>query len=245
MPNGLDPHEWEPSARDVETLNKASLIVRNGLGLEGGLEKTLQRAADAGVPVFTASDHITVRHVQAGEGIPGDADQTEGAADPHLWLDPLRMKSVILALADELRARFGTNLSVRAADLAKRLDRLDADLKEEAMLIPAENRLLVTGHESLGYFAQAYGFRLVGAVIPSLSTRAEVSASDLAALKKQLMGLPVKIIFTEMGTPPKVAQVLANELHLETLPIATHLLPEDGSYFTFMHSLMGAMLLVL
>jgi zinc/manganese transport system substrate-binding protein len=90
IPNGLDPHEWEPSAKDIETINKADLVIENGLGLEGGMQKTLQVARDNGVKFFTASDYITVRHVGTGEGIPsGDPDQAIGAADPHLWMDPL------------------------------------------------------------------------------------------------------------------------------------------------------------
>ncbi len=101
IPNGQDPHDWEPSAKDIETINKADLVVQNGLGLEGGMEKTLGTAENNGVKFFTASDHITIRHVGQGEGIPsGDPDQAIGAADPHLWMDPLAMKSVVSALAD-------------------------------------------------------------------------------------------------------------------------------------------------
>ncbi|HTX73509.1 MAG TPA: metal ABC transporter substrate-binding protein, partial [Rectinemataceae bacterium] len=85
IPNGLDVHEWEPSAKDIETLDSADLVVENGLGLEGGMEKALAQARAVGRRFFTASDHITVRHVGEGEGIPsGDPDQAVGAADPHL-----------------------------------------------------------------------------------------------------------------------------------------------------------------
>ncbi len=58
VPNGLDIHEWEPSAKDIEAINKADLVVRNGLGLESGLEKTLETAQNSGVRIFTATDHI-------------------------------------------------------------------------------------------------------------------------------------------------------------------------------------------
>ena len=92
VPNGLDPHGWEPSAKDIEAINKADLVIENGLGLEGGMGKTLQAARDSGVKFFTASDYITVRHVGPGEGIPsGDPDQAAGAPDPHLWMDPIAM----------------------------------------------------------------------------------------------------------------------------------------------------------
>jgi len=242
MPNGLDPHEWEPSAKDRETLNKAALLVTNGLGLEGGMEGALAQAHASGVPVFTAADHITIRHVKAGQGIPtGDADQAVGAADPHLWLDPRGLKAVVLALAEELKTRFGTDLDARAADLGARLDALDAEIRTMVAAVPVEDRLLVTGHESLGYLADAYGFTLVGAVIPSLSSRAEVSAADMANLKTLIQGRHVRAIFTELGTPPRVAEALGTEVGLKVVEVTTHALGPDGSYFSFLKALAGAL----
>ncbi len=82
IPNGMDPHEWEPSAKEVESYMKADLIVENGLGLEGGMEKTLDQARKAGVKFFTCSDHITIRTVGPGEGLPtDDPDQAAGAQE--------------------------------------------------------------------------------------------------------------------------------------------------------------------
>jgi zinc/manganese transport system substrate-binding protein len=238
MPNGQDPHEWEPSAKDIETINKANLIVQNGLGLEGGMEKTLQQAEKAGVKFFTASDHIKVRRVGPGEGIPtGDPDQAVGAKDPHLWMDPTVMKTVELALAVRLKADLGINVSDRARDLATRLDSLDQETAHTVAQTPKANRRLVTGHESMGYFAQRYGFRLVGAIIPSLTSQAQVSAAELAALKKLIQKNQVKAIFTELGTSPAVAQAIGKETGVRVVDLTTHSLPEDGSYFTFMHNL--------
>ena len=246
MPNGLDPHEWEPSARDIATLNHAALIVQNGLGLENGMLGALTQAAALGIPLFTASDHVSVRHVKAGQGLPnGDADQKAGAADPHLWLDPLRLKQVIVALAAELKARFGTDLDARAVDLASRLTALDDEIKTLVRSVPPERRLLVTGHESLGYFADEYGLTLIGAIIPSLTPQAEVSASDLAALKRLVAGRRVPVLFTELGTPPKVAQALGTELALAVVPITTHALQGEESYFSFLRALARAILIPL
>jgi zinc/manganese transport system substrate-binding protein len=238
IPNGLDPHEWEPSAKDVEAVNKAALVVENGLGLEGGMEKTLAAARKSGVPFFTASDHVTVRRVQAGEGLPsGDPDQAAGAQDPHLWMDPLGMKLVVDALAKELQARFAMDVSARRDQIDSELTSLDADIRGMVAAIPQSNRRLVTGHESLGYFAQRYGFELVGAVIPSLSTQAEVSAAQLAALKRILVANPVRTVFTEQGTPKAVVDALANDLKVRTVPLMTHSLPPDVSYLTFLSAL--------
>ena len=238
LPNGLDVHEWEPSAKDIEALNKAALIVRNGLGLEGGMERALTQAQAAGVPQFVASDFIVVRTVKSGQGLPtGDPDQAVGAQDPHLWMDPLRMKAIVQALAVALKTRFGTDLSTRAADLASRLDALDARVRAKVDALPPEKRLLVTGHESLGYFADAYGFTLVGAIVPSLTDQAEVSAADMAGLKKTIQRTKVRVIFTELGTPPKVADALGRELGLKVVEITTHALGPDSSYFTFLETL--------
>ena len=240
VPNGLDPHEWEPSARDIEAINKADLIVENGLGLEGGMEKTLQAARDSGVKLFTASDYIVVRHVGPGEGIPsGDPDQVIGAADPHLWMDPIAMKSVVEGLASELLKDLNLDVSSQALDLENRLDSLNKEVADTVAVIPQENRNLVTGHESMGYFAQRYGFKLVGVIIPSLSTQAEVSAEDLAALKKAIEDNHVKAIFTELGTSPAVAKAIGDETGVKVVELTTHVLPSDGSYFTFLRNIAG------
>ena len=240
VPNGLDPHEWEPSARDIEAINKADLIVENGLGLEGGMEKTLQAARDSGVKLFTASDYIGVRHVGPGEGIPsGDPDQVIGAADPHLWMDPIAMKSVVEGLASELLKDLNLDVSSQALDLENRLDSLNKEVADTVAVIPQENRNLVTGHESMGYFAQRYGFKLVGVIIPSLSTQAEVSAEDLAALKKAIEDNHVKAIFTELGTSPAVANAIGDETGVKVVELTTHVLPSDGSYFTFLRNIAG------
>ncbi len=235
IPNGLDPHEWEPSAKDIEAINKADLVVENGLNLEGGMQKTLQTAKDSGVKFFTASDYITVRHVGTGEGIPsGDPDQVVGAPDPHLWMDPIAMKSVVSGLASVLMQDLNLDVSSQAADLENQLDSLNTEVATTLAAIPQENRKLVTGHESMGYFAQRYGFKLVGVIIPSLSTEAEVSAGDLAALKKAIEDNHVKAIFTELGTSPAVAKAIGDETGVKVVELTTHALPPDGSYFTFM-----------
>lgn len=243
IPNGLDVHEWEPSAKDIEALTRADLIVENGVGLEGGMGKALDQARRAGVKFFTAAKAITVRRVRAGEGIPsGDPDQAAGAEDPHLWTDPMAVKAVVDALATDIRQRFGVDLSVRQADLDARLTALDAETRAKVDALPRERRKLVTGHESLGYWAQRYGFKLVGAVIPSLTTEAEGSAAGLDALKKLIAQNQVKVVFTELGTPPRTLEALARESKVKCVSLATHNLPADGSYFTFERTLSDTIL---
>jgi zinc/manganese transport system substrate-binding protein len=243
IPNGLDVHEWEPSAKDIEGLTRADLIVENGLGLEGGMGKALDQARRAGVRFFTASDHITVRRVGAGEGLPsGDPDQAVGAPDPHLWTDPLTVKAVVDALAVDIRQKFGVDLTARAADLDARLTALNAEIQARTDALPPGRRKLVTGHESLGYFAQRYGFKLVGAVIPSTTTEAESSAASLQQLKHLIQVNQVSVVFTELGTPARTVETLARESQVRAVSLSTHNLPAGADYFGFERSLSGTIL---
>jgi zinc/manganese transport system substrate-binding protein len=243
IPNGLDVHEWEPSAKDIETLTKAKLVVENGLGLEGGMGKALDQARSAGVKFFTASNYITVRKVGSGEGIPsGDPDQALGADDPHLWTDPVAIKAIVGALAPELKKALGIDVSKRAADIETKLDALDKEIQTSVAALPVERRKLVTGHESLGYFAQRFGFKLVGAIVPSLTTQAESSAADFVALKKLIAENQVRVIFTEIGTSPRTVEALAKETGVQAVALHTHSVPDDGSYFTFERNLVDVII---
>jgi len=137
---------------------------------------------------------------------------------------------------------FGPRPGPGKDDLDARLTRLNAQIQVQVDALPAGRRKLVTGHESLGYFAQRYGFRLVGAVIPSLTSEAESSAAGLQALKQLIAQNQVSVVFTELGTPPRTLEALAREAKVKSVTLATHNLPADGSYFTFERDLSGAIL---
>ena len=229
MPNGADPHQFQPSARDVETIVNADLVVENGLDLEEGMHDALDQARDDGVPFFTAGDHVTVRTASEEEA----SDEGHGAEDPHIWMDPIAMRDAALALAPALGG-LGLDADAAADRLAGRLDELDAQVRRTLAPIPPDRRKLVTGHESMGYFADRYGFELSGAIIPSLSSQAQPSAQALAELRDKVRAAGVPTIFTELGTPEDVAEAIGDETGARVLQIATHTLPDDGSYASFM-----------
>jgi zinc/manganese transport system substrate-binding protein len=104
-------------------------------------------------------------------------------------------------------------------------------------VVPAGRRILVTGHESLGYFAERYDFQVVGAIIPSLSSSAEPSAADLTALVDKIRAAAVPAIFTELGTSPQVAKAVGEETGAKVVEVNTHAVPADGSYDTFIKDL--------
>jgi zinc/manganese transport system substrate-binding protein len=245
IPNGLDLHGWEPSAKDIEAINNADLVIVNGLDLEEGMENALEQAEASGVKIFTASDYIAIRYVAEGELAEEEHEhETEeeeeehhhhevGSADPHLWTDPLNMKAVVAALADYLKTNLDMDVDAQSADLQQRLDDLNTQIEAEVAELPLDSRKLVTGHASMGYFAQRYGFTVIGAIIPSLSSQASVSAGELADLKQVILENNVKAIFAEVGTSPDVADAIATETGAKVVELAVHMLPSDGSYFTF------------
>ncbi len=238
IPNGQDPHEWQPSAKDIENINNASLVVCNGLELESGLTAIITNAKIRGTPVFTATDHITIRHVGTGEAVSiEDPDQALGAADPHIWTDPLAMQKVVAALAPSLKSILNIDAESESKRLQDELDELDKEIQQILSPLVVPDRKLVTGHESLGYFAQQYGFKLIGAIIPSISTQAGVSASDLGALKILIEKNQVKAIFTELGTSPAAAEAIGKETGVKVVELNTHKLPADGRYATFIKTL--------
>ncbi len=233
MPNGANPHEWSPSAKDVESLLNADLVIDNGLGLEGNLQDPLNEAKSNGVRVFTVADHVTVRKVKAGEGADtNDPDQAPGADDPHLWMDPLTMKQWIGALVSAMK-EVGIDSASSGARVESDLDTLNADVESIVGSIPAERRKLVTGHESMGYFAERYHFQLIGAIVPSITSQAEPSAGELAALTEKIRQAGVPAIFAEIGTPQATVGAIAGDTGTKVVELSTHNLPADGTYRSF------------
>jgi zinc/manganese transport system substrate-binding protein len=239
MGDGVDPHDWAPSARDIETVMNADLVVANGLDLEEGLLDVLEQAEGDGVPVFHATDHITVRELDDdGHDEQGDEDGHDGG-DPHFWVDPISMRDVVTALGAKL-AEVGIDVTDRTADLEGRLTELDVETRTTLDDIPADGRKLVTGHESMGYFADRYDFTLIGAVVPGLSSQGEVSAGELAALRDEIVAAGVPAIFTEVGTPAAVVQAIGQEAGVQVVELPSHNVPEDGSYFSFIRAISSA-----
>ena len=251
IPNGQDQHDFEPSAKDVETINNASLVVSNGLDLEEGLEDSLLQAEKSGVPMFHIADHVTLLDAaekeeghegeeshEGEEGHEGEEDHGHGAEDPHVWLDPETLAEAVPALAKALQLATGKDFTAEATTVVGELTALSAKVRE--IMTTVDECKLVTGHDSLGYFAARYGCTVVGAVIPGFSTAAEASAGSLADLKVVAKENGVKAIFTELGTPADVVDQIAKEVGVDVVELATHVLPENGGYDDMMTQLATA-----
>ncbi|MEV0618962.1 zinc ABC transporter substrate-binding protein AztC [Nonomuraea sp. NPDC050404] len=209
MKPDADPHSFGVSAKEAAAIETADLIVYNGLGLEEGVLRNVETAKRAGVPALAVGEGVNpIRFAATG-------DETAGQPDPHFWTDPGRMAKAVDLIAEQVVAHAeGIDAAaVRAGAAAYRakVGELDAWVGQQVATIPSASRRLVTNHHVFGYFAQRYGFEVVGAVIPSGTTLASPSASDLKSLKDAIDRTGVKAIFADSSQPDRLAQVLASE----------------------------------
>lgn len=227
LPPGADPHSYQPTPQDVAKISESRLLVINGAEYEHFLDALLENA----------DGERTI--VEASAGIRPRVDPAlEDGMDPHLWLDPNHVivyaeniREALTHFDPEGEAVYRSNADAYVADLTD----LDAWIVEQVSQVPAERRLLVTNHEAFGYFADRYGFTVVGTVIESFSSDASPSAQQLAALIDQIESSGAPAIFLDASDNTMLARQIASEtevqvitdLHLESLtdgaPAATYL----------------------
>jgi ABC-type Zn uptake system ZnuABC Zn-binding protein ZnuA len=208
MPIGVDPHSFEPTPAEVAKVADSNVIIINGAGVEEFLERLLKNAGGQHQTI-EASVGLTSRQLRVGEI--ADPDH---AGDPHFWLDPNNVIKYVENIRDGLSAAdsagtatYKANADAYIAKL-KALDRWIADRVQE---VPEADRKLVTNHESFGYFADRYGFKIIGTVVPSISTGSSPSAQQLALLIDHIKATGAKAIFLETGTNPQLAEQVAKE----------------------------------
>lgn len=235
MKRNADPHSFEISAREAAEMDRADLLVSNGLGLEEGLQQHLDRAIGSGVSSVVAGDVIEVLAYASNDA--------GGAADPHFWTDPARMAHVVDAVEAALLDTDGVDagrIRANADDYRAELAALDAEMTAAFAAIPDDRRALVTNHHVFGYLADRFDFRLIGAVIPGGTTLAAPSAADLRELASAIEAAGVPTIFAESSQPDRLVQVLASEadVDVDVVELFTESLTEPGegadTYLTMM-----------
>jgi zinc transport system substrate-binding protein len=195
-PAGAEPHDIELSPAQVGEVESADLVL-----LIHGLQAALDAAAHGDMVLDAAKVATPPPGVAPG--------------DPHLWLDPVELRAVTLAVAERLAARdpaHATDYAAAGAALAEELTALDSETR--AALSSCARHEIVTSHEAFGHFAARYGLRQVG--IAGLSPDAEPSPARLAQIAAFVKAHRVTTVFTESIVSPKVAETVAREAHVAT-----------------------------
>ncbi|MEU6250529.1 zinc ABC transporter substrate-binding protein AztC [Glycomyces sp. NPDC047010] len=226
MAAGADPHSFGVSAQQAASLERAELLVHNGLGLEEGVLSHIEAATASGVPDLAVGERV--------DPIDYSADESAGQPDPHFWTDPVRVGEAVGIIADQVIEHVAGVDADRVRSDAEayrsQVDDLHEHTTELFSRIPDEHRKLVTNHHVFGYLAERYGFEVVGAVIPSGSTLASPSGSDLKDLADAVAASGVPVVFADSSQPERLIEAMAAEtgLDIAIVPLFTESLTEPG-----------------
>ena len=232
LPFGTDPHSYQPVPQDTKKINQSKVLVVNGANYERSLEPLLASVGDK------------KELIEASTGLRFLTDpENDQEVDPHLWLDP----NNVIVYVENIREGL-TQFNPDGADVYQanarayiaQLQELDAWINGQVAQIPPQRRVLVTNHDSLEYFAQRYGFKVVGAVVPGFSSEAAPSAQEMADLIDRVKLFEAPAIFLDATDNPSLAQQIATEtgakvvtdLHLESLTEGA----PASTYIDMMHS---------
>lgn len=228
LPLGADPHDYQPSSSQVATMERADLVVVNGLRLEESLIDVIESLEADGALVLEVADQLD----PIPFGVDHHDDEGDHDLDPHFWMDPLRVASAARLIASELAAidpsiDWAANADRYVADL----EELDGEIRFILEEVPAPERKMVTNHDSFGYFAARYGFEIIGTVVPGGATLADPSSAQLAELVATMKNEEVDVVFVETTEPDLLARAVAAELGEEVLVVElfTGSLGEPGS----------------
>ncbi|MGQ5228332.1 zinc ABC transporter substrate-binding protein AztC [Streptomyces sp. MN3] len=224
MKPNADPHSFGLSAVQAAELEQADLVVYNGLGLEENVLRHVDAARESGVATLAAgeaADPLTFR--TADDGGP---EGGTGEPDPHFWTDPERVRKVTALIADQVVEHVhgvdADTIRGNADRYAKELTELTAWMEKSFDRIPAGKRALVTNHHVFGYLADRFGFEVIGAVIPSGTTLASPSSSDLRSLTEVMERADVRTVFADSSQPKRLAEVLRTEMRGQVRVVELH-----------------------
>ncbi|MBX3312346.1 MAG: zinc ABC transporter substrate-binding protein [Microbacteriaceae bacterium] len=260
MAPGTDPHSFSLSAQEAALFESAELIIYNGLGLESNLLSQIEAAQESGVATLEVAatvnplpfgeeghDHEDGDHDhehEDGDHEDSDHDHDHGDLDPHFWTDPSRMILAAKAIGAEIIEHVqGIDAAAVQSNLdayVTKLQDLDTWMESQLSTVPASSQKLLTNHEVFGYFADRFGYEIIGAVIPGGSSVGAPSASELKGLADALKASGVSAIFAETTQPEALARVVAEEtgIDVKVVLLYTESLSDSGGeapdYITMM-----------
>jgi len=208
---GADAHVYQPTPDDAKTIARARLVVVNGLGFEGWIDRLIQSSGYRG-RLLVASDGV--RPLARAPATPGARPRHEHAADldPHAWQDLGNARKYVANIAAALGAVDPANKAAyqtNAASLQQQIDALDRELRATFGALPAERRKVVSSHDAFAYFGRAYGIRFIAPV--GVSTDAQPSAAGVGATIRQIRQERIRAVFIESVSDPRLLERISQE----------------------------------
>ena len=202
-----DAHVFQPAPQDAKRVAEAKLVVTNGLGFEGWIDRLI-KASGRKPLVVVASKGISA--------IKSKDDHGHDGLDPHAWQDvgnAKRYAATIAAALAKIDPEGAADYAQREAAYQSKLDALDAEIKASIAAIPVERRKLITSHDAFGYFAKAYGMTMIAP--QGVSTETEASAKDVAKIIRQIKAEKIPAMFLENVTDPRLIEQISRETDIK------------------------------
>ena len=235
VPMGADPHDWEPTIRDREKLQKADVIIVNGIGYEHWLD-SFDSNDNQGILVDTSNGISTLDsekhddHTKEDDHDGHEEDKhNHGELDPHIWLNPVYAQLQVKNIANALSNSDPTNKNYYQSNAAiynKELDLLDSKIRTELSGCKTD---FITFHNAFSYFSEEYGLTQ-HTIISSNDSHGEVTPQTLENIISLARELNIKVIFAEESTSTKTSQVIADEIGGKVLVLSPLEIVSDESY---------------
>ena len=227
VPVGIEPHDWEPTIKDVQQMQKSDLIIINGIGFESWTNK-LTEMNYQGIVVDTSNGIITKNIDESSTN-----EHVDTSGDPHIWLNPVFAKIQVQNIANAFSESDPENQKYYEENAAKYIHELDLlDLKIRNELSNC-NHDFISFHNAFSYFADEYDLTQ-HTILSSYVPHAEPTAQTLENIINKAKDLNLKVIFTEETADPKTSQVIANEIGGKILVLSPLEIGDDGTYISKM-----------
>ena len=237
VPVGGSPETYGPSPRDAGRISESQVVFENGLGLDAWVEDLVESAGNEEQTVVKLSAGL--EPIEGGEPEEGEhgAEEPEeegehahehAEGNPHLWLDVANAEHYVERIRDtlaEVDPEGVEEYEANAGEYLAELEELDGYIRERAEGIPEERRKLVTFHDAFPYFAEAYGFELVGVVLEN--PEAEPGSREVAEVVRTIEEEEVPVVFTEPQFSAGLADTVAQEAGVEVRELYTDTLVDD------------------
>lgn len=203
VPSGTEPHDWEPTVKDMAKLNNADVVFYNGLGMESWIEKVESSLQGGNTQFVCLSDAV-------------EADSN--ASDPHIWLNPNNVKTMCQSIYDTLCQIDPDNQGVYTENFSRYMTELEVlNQSYKDTLSPLPNKSIVVSHQAYSYLCSAYG--LEQTAIDGISADSEPSPDKMMELINYVKANNIKYIFYEELVSKKTAETLSNETGAKLLPL--------------------------
>ena len=233
VPMGVDPHDWEPTIRDTERLQRADMIITNGIGYEHWIG-SLSTSNYQGIIVDT-SNGILIDYDEKHDDEKHDDEKHDdekhkhGNLDPHIWLNPVYAQLQVKNIANALSNSDPTNKNYYQSNAAiynQELDLLDSKIRTDLSGCGTD---FITFHDAFSYFAEEYGLTQ-HTIISSTDSHGEVTLQTLENIISLARELNIKVIFAEENTSTKTSQVIADEIGGKVLVLSPLEITSNENY---------------